>query len=149
MKKAPLRKPGGAPSNRKPRQPTSKSDSSRGEDSERLNPFLLREKLKSRKRMPGSNVLLEIQRMQERTSNILPMAPFHRLVSEICHEQFSETFRWTSNSLKTLQSSAEDYMVGLFEDSYLCAMHCKRVTLFAQDLQLARRIRGIADPGNR
>ena len=40
-------------------------------------------------------------------------------------------------------------MVGLFEDSYLCSMHCKRVTLLAQDMQLARRIRGTTDPGNR
>lgn len=99
--------------------------------------------------MPGSNVLLEIQRMQERTSTVIPMAPFHRLVNEICQEQFADHFRWTTNSLKALQSSAEDYMVGLFEDSYLCAMHCKRVTLLARDLQLARRIRGITDPGNR
>lgn len=149
MKKAPLRKPGAPVSSRKPRQSSSNTSSSPVDDSERLNPFALREKLKNRKRMPGANVLLEIQRMQERTSNILPLAPFHRLVNEICHEQFSEHFRWTTHSLKALQTSAEDYMVGLFEDSYLCAMHCKRVTLLAQDLQLARRIRGIADPGNR
>lgn len=40
-------------------------------------------------------------------------------------------------------------MVGLFEDSYLCAMHAKRVTLLTKDMQLARRIRGLGDPGNR
>ena len=51
--------------------------------------------------------------------------------------------------MQVIQSAAEDYMVGLFEDSYLCAMHCKRITLMSQDLQLARRIRGITDPGNR
>lgn len=81
MKKAPLLKPGAPVSGRKPRQSSSKSSSSPADDSERLNPFALREKLKNRKRMPGANVLLEIQRMQERASNILPMAPFHRLVN--------------------------------------------------------------------
>ena len=149
MKKAPLRKPGVPVNVRKPRPPSNNSSSSQEDDSERLNPFALREKLKSRKRSPGANVLFEIQRMQERTDNLLPLAPFHRLINEICREQFNENFRWTSHSLKALQTSAEDYMVGLFEDSYLCAMHCKRVTLLAQDMQLARRIRGIADPGNR
>jgi histone H3 len=40
-------------------------------------------------------------------------------------------------------------MVGLFEDSYLCTLHNKRVTLMAKDMMLARRIRGLNDPGNR
>lgn len=40
-------------------------------------------------------------------------------------------------------------MTGLFEDAYYCAQHCKRVTLMAKDLALARRIRGVQDPGNR
>lgn len=40
-------------------------------------------------------------------------------------------------------------MVGLFEDSYLCTLHSKRVTLMAKDMMLARRIRGLGDPGNR
>lgn len=147
MKKNPIRRPseGG-----KKGRPSSKSHSSQLSDSsERMNPFLLREKMKSRKRMPGSNVLREIQQLQQKTENILPLATFHRLVREICEEQFEETFRWTTDSLKALQTSAEDYMAGLFEDAYLCSMHCKRVTLLSQDLQLARRIRGIADPGNR
>lgn len=41
-----------------------------------------------------------------------------------------------------LQESAEDYLVGLFEDANLCAIHAKRVTIMVKDLQLARRIRG-------
>ena len=58
-------------------------------------------------------------------------------------------FRWTTDALAVAQSAAEDYMVGLFEDAYLCSVHCKRMTLMAKDLQLARRIRGVNDPGNR
>jgi histone H3/H4 len=34
-------------------------------------------------------------------------------------------------------------MVYLFEDANLCAIHAKRVTVMKQDIQLARRIRGI------
>ncbi len=41
-----------------------------------------------------------------------------------------------------LQEAAEAYLVGLFEDSNLCAIHAKRVTIMAKDIQLARRIRG-------
>ena len=51
--------------------------------------------------------------------------------------------------MEALQAAAEDYMVGLFENAFLCSVHAKRVTLLARDLQLARRIRGPQDPGNR
>jgi histone H3/H4 len=39
------------------------------------------------------------------------------------------------------QEAAEAYLIGLFEDAYLCTIHARRVTLFTRDLQLARRIR--------
>lgn len=148
MKKGPpLKKPSEKGSNNTLKRRT--SDGGNEDKSERMNPFLLRENLKNRKRAPGANVLMEIQSLQHSTENVIPLAPFHRLINEICQEQFEERFRWTSLSIKALQTSAEDYMVGLFEDSYLCSMHCKRVTLLAQDMQLARRIRGTTDPGNR
>ena len=41
-----------------------------------------------------------------------------------------------------LQEAAEAYLVGLFEDTNLCAIHAKRVTIMPKDIQLARRIRG-------
>jgi len=41
-----------------------------------------------------------------------------------------------------MQESAEAYLVGLFEDSNLSAIHAKRVTIMPKDIQLARRIRG-------
>ena len=44
--------------------------------------------------------------------------------------------------LLALQEAAESYMVGLFEDTNLCALHAKRVTIMAKDMHLARRIRG-------
>ena len=41
-----------------------------------------------------------------------------------------------------IQEATEAYMVGLFEDTNLCAIHAKRVTIMPKDIQLARRIRG-------
>jgi histone H3 len=32
--------------------------------------------------------------------------------------------------------------VGLFEDTQLCAIHAKRVTIMPKDMLLARRLRG-------
>jgi histone H3 len=39
-----------------------------------------------------------------------------------------------------LQEAAEAYLVGLFEDTNLCAIHAKRVTIMPKDIQLARHI---------
>ena len=39
-----------------------------------------------------------------------------------------------------LQEAAEAYLIGLFEDTNLCAIHAKRVTIMPKNIQLARRI---------
>ncbi len=41
-----------------------------------------------------------------------------------------------------LKEACEAYLVSLFEDTNLCAIHAKRVTIMPKDIQLARRIRG-------
>ena len=51
-------------------------------------------------------------------------------------------YRWTAEALLAMQEVAEDYIVHLFEDCNLCAIHAKRVTIMPRDIQLARRIRG-------
>ena len=50
--------------------------------------------------------------------------------------------QFQSTALLALQEAAEAYMVGLMEDTQLCAIHAKRVTIMPKDMQLARRIRG-------
>ncbi|CAN6895327.1 unnamed protein product [Brassica rapa subsp. trilocularis] len=50
--------------------------------------------------------------------------------------------RFQSSAVAALQEAAEAYLVGLFEDTNLCAIHAKRVTIMPKDIQLARRIRG-------
>jgi histone H3 len=67
--------------------------------------------------------------------------PFQRLVREISQE-FKSDLRFQAQAVLALQEAAEAYLVGLFEDTNLCAIHAKRVTIMPKDMQLARRIRG-------
>ena len=55
---------------------------------------------------------------------------------------FKRDLRFQNNGLLALQEASESYLVGLFEDTNLCALHAKRVTIKAKDIQLVRRIRG-------
>ena len=50
--------------------------------------------------------------------------------------------RFQSHAVLALQEAAEAYLVGLFEDTNLCTIHIKRVSIMPKDIQLARRIRG-------
>lgn len=50
--------------------------------------------------------------------------------------------RVAAAAMGALQEASEAFIVGLFEDTNLCAIHAKRVTIMPRDLQLARRIRG-------
>jgi len=68
--------------------------------------------------------------------------PFQRLIREIVQSYSEVPFRFTPQALLALHIASEDYLIGLFEDSYLCALHAKRVTLMRKDMNLARRIRG-------
>ncbi|MGH0158692.1 UNVERIFIED_CONTAM: hypothetical protein FKN15_055108 [Acipenser sinensis] len=64
-----------------------------------------------------------------------------RLVREIAQD-FKTDLRFQSSAVMALQEASEAYLVGLFEDTNLCAIHAKRVTIMPKDIQLARRIRG-------
>ena len=68
---------------------------------------------------------------------------FSRLVCDITETLFpDENIRFSLRGMAALHVVSEDYLVGLFEDSYLCALHAKRVTLMKKDMNLARRLRG-------
>jgi histone H3 len=67
--------------------------------------------------------------------------PFQRLVREIAQD-VNNDLRFQSTAILALQEAAEAYLVDLFEDTNLIALHGKRVTIMPKDLQLARRIRG-------
>ena len=90
---------------------------------------------------PGTVALREIRKYQASTQLLIRKLPFQRLVREIA-QGFKCDIKWQSTALMALQEAAEAYLVALFEDTNLCAIHAKRVTILPKDMQLARRIRG-------
>ena len=90
---------------------------------------------------PGTVALREIRKFQKSTELLIRKLPFQRLVREIATE-FKSDLRFQSQAVLALQEASEAYLVGLFEDTNLCAIHAKRVTIMPKDMQLARRIRG-------
>ena len=90
---------------------------------------------------PGTVALREIRRYQTSTELLIRKLPFQRLVREVA-QQFKSDLRFQSSAVLALQEASESYLVGLFEDTNLCAIHAKRVTIMPKDIQLARRIRG-------
>ena len=90
---------------------------------------------------PGTVALREIRPYQKSTPFLIRKLPFQRLVREIAQD-FKTDLRFQSAAMGALQEASEAYLVGLFEDTNLCAIHAKRVTIMPKDIQLARRIRG-------
>jgi histone H3 len=89
---------------------------------------------------PGTVALREIRKYQKSTEMLIPKLPFQRLVREIA--QSYGQYRFQTSAIAATQEATEAYLVHLFEDANLCAIHAKRVTIMSKDLQLARRIRG-------
>ena len=96
---------------------------------------------KPRRFRPGTVALREIRKYQNSTLTLLARQPFQRVVREIT-QKIRPELRFQSRALAALQEAAEAYLVGLFEDTNLCAIHAKRVTVTPADMSLARRIRG-------
>ena len=57
--------------------------------------------------------------------------PFQRLVREIA-QTYSPYLRFQSGAVIALQEAAEAYLVGLLEDSNLCAIHAKKSHHYAK-----------------
>jgi len=90
---------------------------------------------------PGTRALIEIRRYQKTGELLIPARPFQRLVREIA-QKMRPDIRWQSSALKALQEASEAYLTHLFMDTNLCALHSHRVTIFPNDMELSRRIRG-------
>ncbi|KAL1731013.1 histone-fold-containing protein [Schizophyllum commune] len=104
---------------------------------------------KKRRYRPGTKALREIRQYQKSTDLLIRKLPFARLVREVALDMMTDTteygdtgLRWQSSAILALQEATEAFLVHLFEDANLCAIHAKRVTIMARDIQLARRIRG-------
>ena len=95
---------------------------------------------KTHRYRPGTVALREIRKYQKSTELLIRKLPFQRLVREVAQDCKND-LRFQSSAVMALQEAAEAYLVSLFEDTNLCAIHAKRVTIMPRDMQLARRIR--------
>ena len=98
-----------------------------------------------RKTRPGVAALREIRKMQKSTNLLLRKMPFQRLVRELMADHESD-MRFQATAVLAMQEAVEVYLVNLFTDANLCAIHSKRVTVMPKDMTLALRIRGNAKP---
>ena len=89
---------------------------------------------------PGTVALREIRKHQKGTDLLIRKLPFSRLVREVAQD-FKPEARFTSPAIQAFQEASEAYAVGLMEDSNLCAIHTKRVTIMPKDMQLVKAIR--------
>lgn len=90
---------------------------------------------------PGTAAIREIRKYQISTENLIKKLPFKRVVHDIFKEM-NYDYWIQSSAIHAMQEASEMYLVKVFEDSNLCAIHAKRVTVLPRDIQLARRIRG-------
>ena len=86
---------------------------------------------------PGMVALREIWKYQKSMELLIHKLPFQCLVHEIL-QGFGVRFRVTPAMMMALQEAAEAYLVQLLEDSNLCAIHTKCITIQPKDMQLAR-----------
>ena len=88
---------------------------------------------------PGTVALHQICKYQKSTELLICKLPFQRFVREIMQGHKAD-LRFQSSALGASQEASEAYLVGLFEDTNLCAIHARRVTIMPKDIQLTRRI---------
>ncbi|XP_056011232.1 uncharacterized protein LOC125678541 [Ostrea edulis] len=101
---------------------------------------------RKRRYRPGQKALQEIRHFQKTTNLLIRKLPFSRVV---CAYPFyasvirdSGTYNGEASAIMALQEAAEAFLVFMFEDAHLCAIHAKRVTVTPKDIWLAQRLRG-------
>ena len=81
----------------------------------------------------------EIRKYQKSTQLLIRKMPFRRLVREILQDigrARGTDYRLGADAAEAMQEAVEAYLVGLFEDTNLCAIHGKRVTIQPKDMQV-------------
>ena len=134
--------PGSGKAPRKPPQFKPKKAKKKVQGGVKKQPTSQKEQPKPRKYWPGMVALREIQRYQKSTELLIRKLPFQQLVREIAQDLGKMNMHFQSGAIMALQEASEAYLVGLLEDSNLCTIHTKRVTIMLKDIQLAHRIIG-------
>lgn len=89
---------------------------------------------------PGTVAIRQIRELQRSTGLLCRRLPFQRLVRETSALIRSDEVRFQAQAIAALQEAAEARLVQLLEETNLCAVHCRRVTIMKKDMLLARRI---------
>ena len=89
----------------------------------------------------GTVALRQIRKLQKSTNLLIQKAPFQRLVREVATSH-KQDLRFQSSAILAIQEATEAFVVSVLADTNLCAIHTRRVTIQAKDLQLALRLRG-------
>ena len=137
--------PGSDKAPRKQSQPQTKKTTKKGKKAQgggKKLPASQQGMKKPHRYRPGTVALQEIQRYQKSTELLIRKLLFQRLVREIAQDLGKMSICFQSWAIIALQEASGACLVGLLEDSNLCAVHTKRVTIMLKDIQLARRIRG-------
>ena len=77
---------------------------------------------------------------------LIRKVPFLCLVREIL-QGLRFDFFLTPATVLALQEAAEGFLMWLFEDTNLCAIHAKRITIMLKDMKMALRIWGDVNHG--
>ncbi|MBI88251.1 MAG: hypothetical protein CMB67_04405 [Euryarchaeota archaeon] len=102
---------------------------------------------KPRRWKPGTVALRDIRKLQRSTELLIRKLPFSRIVRESAEQQasmsaFPEGVKFQKQAIEALQEATEAYLVDLFADTNLAAIHRKRQTVQPKDIQITRRLRG-------
>jgi len=106
-----------------------------------------RKKEKPQRCPPGTRALMEIRKQQKRTNLLIRKGPFARLFKETFnrYSYLGRVTRVQPAAIEAVQHAAENYLIGLFHDANLCAIHSGRITIQPKDIQLVRRLRGLKE----
>ena len=87
--------------------------------------------------------LREIRQYQRSTENLIKRNPFQKLIREISQEYRicpdgpgtpSVQAHFQSTAIAALQEAAENFIIGLFEDVNLLAIHARHVNIMPHDI---------------
>ena len=96
---------------------------------------------KPRKWKWGTRALREIRRYQKGYELLIRKVPFQRLVREVA-QNIKSDLRFQSTALLALQEASESFLVNMFEQVNLAAIHGGRVTIKPKDMKLWARMKG-------
>ncbi len=97
---------------------------------------------KSHRWCPGTVAAREIRKFQKTTNLLIRKAPFQHVVRKIALNFRKSDLQMQSTAVLALQEAAEYFMVDVFNNTNLCAVHVKHVTIQVKDLVLACCIQG-------